>query len=91
MHYRPAGGLSTTQFDGKFADATNWLRQLYPGRVTGSGGNLKVDGVRCTWHHLEDGKTLVPVIQDIHTASKGGLNHTGGWSVIQKELIGFFE
>ncbi|MBK9567062.1 MAG: HNH endonuclease [Saprospiraceae bacterium] len=91
MQYRPAAGLSNTQSDYNFVDATNWLRNLYPGRVTGSGGNLFVDGVRYTWHHLEDGKTLVPVLQSVHTASKGGLNHTGGFSVLQKGLVGFFE
>lgn len=47
----------------------------------------KINDVAHTWHHLEDGKTLVPVLQTVH--SKWA--HTGGWSVIQKQIIGFFE
>ena len=84
--YKPQEGLSTTSSGGSFTKATNWLKENYP-NVSGSGGNFKINGVEYTWHHLEDGETLVPVIKSLHKL----WHHTGGWSVIQKEIIGFFK
>ena len=35
-----------------------------------------------TWHHVEDGKTMMLVPSDIHSA----VRHTGGASLIKKGL-----
>lgn len=76
-------GPSSTLFN---LDEAHWLKQNYPG-VSGTGSDFYINSTKYTWHHLEDGKTLVPVLQSVHSKWK----HTGGWSVIQKGLIGFFE
>jgi len=54
---------------------------------------FKVNGKweKCTWHHAEDGQTLMPVLFDVHNSIAG--KHTGRVSVITNypELIGFFD
>ncbi|MBP9134788.1 MAG: HNH endonuclease [Saprospiraceae bacterium] len=40
-----------------------------------------------TWHHHQDGKTMIPVKQDVHNS----FPHTGGDSAIKKEIKGFFD
>lgn len=47
---------------------------------------FEINGIQYSWHHLEDGKTLVPVVFDIHSKWK----HTGGRSIIDNGLRGFF-
>lgn len=39
---------------------------------------FKVDGKweKCSWHHHEDGQTLIPVLFDVHNSIAG--KHTGG-------------
>jgi hypothetical protein len=69
-------------YDSDFSEARDWLKKQegieaiddYNG--TGSPLNVKIDGKwkKITWHHHEDGSTLVPVFTDVHT----GLPHTGG-------------
>lgn len=53
---------------------------------------LKLKGtngfVKITWHHLEDGKTLVPVKSSIH--SNINAPHTGGFAILKRDLEGFF-
>ena len=46
-----------------------------------------VDGKLYTMHHFQDGKTIVPVLSDLHN----NCAHTGGAAVIRKGLQGFFE
>ncbi len=54
---------------------------------------FKVNGKweKCTWHHHQDGQTLIPVIFEKHNQVTG--KHTGGVSIITKypELIGIFK
>ncbi len=44
-----------------------------------------------TWHHFEDGQTIFPVKTSIHSKNAGGFPHSGGKSIIIKELQGLFE
>jgi len=46
---------------------------------------------KCSWHHHQDGQTLIPVIFEKHNLIAG--KHTGGVSIITKypELIGVFK
>ncbi len=39
-----------------------------------------------TWHHHEDGKTLMLVPKKLNNPSSGGLSHTGGKAVIEHNL-----
>ncbi|MBO5716486.1 MAG: HNH endonuclease [Clostridia bacterium] len=36
-----------------------------------------------TWHHVEDMQTMILVPQDVHTAVRGGVAHSGGASLIR--------
>ncbi len=47
--------------------------------------------VKYTWHHFEDGKTMLPVKSKIHTGNLGGFPHSGGKSIIKNGLKGLFE
>lgn len=48
-----------------------------------------------TWHHHQDGKTLIPVPSNVHHAQPGipgtGFSHTGGEKMLEKGLEGVFE
>jgi A nuclease of the HNH/ENDO VII superfamily with conserved WHH len=44
--------------------------------------------VECTWHHHEDGRTMIPVPSELH--GKSGAPHTGGKSVIGNNIQDFF-
>jgi len=35
-----------------------------------------------TWHHFQDGSTMIPVLSKIHNANLGGFTHSGGNSII---------
>ena len=77
-----------------FTNATNWLKeQSGIKKVEGSGSPVEVelqDGTKgqITWHHHEDGKTLMPVFSNVHTSA---LRHTGGSSIVSNSLVGFFD
>ena len=43
------------------------------------------------WHHHQDGKSLFPVPTKIHNATEGGFSHTGGKTVINRDLEGLFD
>ena len=47
---------------------------------------IKIDGINYTWHHHQDGKTMMLVRTDVHT----GLSHSGGVSIAQNSLEGMF-
>lgn len=44
-----------------------------------------------TWHHFQDGKTIIPVQSNIHTASIGGFKHAGGNSIFLNNIDRIFE
>lgn len=44
------------------------------------------DGIRWSWHHHQDGKTMQLIPRDINTNAK----HIGGATIIQKLGKGFF-
>ena len=46
------------------------------------GNTLSIPGY--TWHHLEDGKTLILIPTDLHNAYR----HTGGASLLREGLKG---
>ncbi|MEM9339888.1 MAG: HNH endonuclease, partial [Bacteroidota bacterium] len=57
---------------------------------SGSPVLIKVDGKfegPFTWHHHQDGKTLMPVKQSVHSS----FSHSGGRAVIDRGLQGLFE
>ena len=81
-YFKEAQGNYTTDF----SEARDWLENQngieaiddYNG--TGSPLNVKIGTwKKITWHHHEDGTTLVPVFTDIHT----GLSHTGGVKTVE--------
>ena len=51
--------------------------------------------VQYTWHHHQDGKTLIPVPSNVHHAQPGipstGFSHTGGDKLLSVGLEGIFE
>ena len=51
---------------------------------SGGGFDIEINGVkkRYTWHHHEDGKTMIPVLQSIHSKTNP---HTGGASLLKIE------
>ena len=55
----------------------------------GSPVSIKVDGKwkNYTWHHYQDGKTMIPVEQAVHNT----FSHSGGKQVIDSGLKGLFE
>ncbi|MCP4459088.1 MAG: hypothetical protein GY816_13855 [Cytophagales bacterium] len=55
----------------------------------GSPVSIKVDGTwkNYTWHHYQDGKTMIPVEQAVHNT----FSHSGGKQVIDSGLKGLFE
>lgn len=81
-------------YDTDFTDAKNWLSQQdgieaiddYNG--LGSPLNVKINGSwkKITWHHHEDGTTLIPVFTEIHT----GLKHVGGVKTVKLGINDFF-
>ncbi|PAC26729.1 hypothetical protein BWI92_25075 [Flectobacillus sp. BAB-3569] len=67
---------------------------------TGSGTGCKIkqvghpnadsDGwVTCTWHHHEDGLTMIPVPSAVHI--RGNAAHIGGRQAINEGIVGFFD
>ncbi|WP_025740915.1 HNH endonuclease signature motif containing protein [Aquimarina pacifica] len=53
--------------------------------------------IKYTWHHHQDGRTLMPVQSRVHSPGEGGFNHSGGEGVLKPlinegiDLRGFFE
>jgi hypothetical protein len=50
--------------------------------------NADGNWIECTWHHHQDGKTLMPVPSSVH--SRANAAHIGGVQVKNDEIIGFF-
>ena len=38
-----------------------------------------------TWHHMEDGKSMLLVRRDVHDCTLGGFAHTGGASIVKNK------
>ena len=38
-----------------------------------------------TWHHMEDGKSMLLVRIDVHDCTLGGFAHTGGASIVKNK------
>lgn len=71
-----------------FVNAANWFVSNNPNATLASGGKgIVVDGQYYSMHHMEDGKTIIPVLGSKH----GEVGHTGGGSIIRNELKGLFE
>lgn len=76
-----------------FTKANNKLESLFPGKAVASGQKIKIDingdgnFVEFTWHHHQDGKTMIPVRTDVHSKTA----HTGGTAIISRQLQGLFE
>ncbi|MES1182141.1 MAG: HNH endonuclease, partial [Flavobacterium sp.] len=76
-----------------FADASSALKAKFKDRVKNiDGGNfeLEVNGEfkKYTWHHHQDGQTLMPVLQEVHMATRP---HTGGAAIIKYDIKELFE
>jgi len=52
--------------------------------------NSNGDWIKYTWHHVEDGRTMIPIPSKIHNATSGGFSHTGGKAIIIRQLQDFF-
>ncbi|MFK7900272.1 MAG: HNH endonuclease, partial [Cyclobacteriaceae bacterium] len=44
-----------------------------------------------TWHHYQDGKTMIPVLSHVHSTGLKGFKHAGGQSLSTKGILGIFE
>ena len=96
----PKGGNLIGNYEVDNLNALNWLKnksglvENIDFKQIGDGKGpilMKIMGKwkKCSWHHHQDGKTLIPVISEIHNT----YNHTGSISIINNfsELIGFFK
>ncbi len=78
-----------------FSTATKWLKNKFKNdpniKIKSKSTNveLTINGQKntYTWHHHEDGKTIMLVVSDAHNQ----VAHTGGASIITKYLKGLFE
>ncbi len=43
-----------------------------------------------TWHHVEEGKTMIPVLSNVHSGPLGGFVHPGGNAIIQGGIKDIF-
>ncbi len=103
---RMSGGIGKINFNSPnlgpnstsdIAAANKWAIEnpMFANRVEQRGTNIAIldeynNWVECIWHHHEDGFNMIPVPIHIHDKKLGGAGHTGGTSVIDKELKGFF-
>ena len=90
-YFKGAKGNYTTDF----SEARDWLKKQ-PGieaiddyNGTGSPLNVKINGKwqKITWHHHENGNTLIPVFTDIHSTS----SHSGGIKTIELGINDLFD
>ena len=88
----PSGALSTDlrpDFNLANQNLINSGKEINVMHSSGSPILIKIDGKwegPFTWHHHQDGKTMIPVKQDVHNS----MSHTGGDSAIKKGFKGFF-
>jgi hypothetical protein len=87
-----ASNLVGNSTNDDFVAANAAMRKKYPGKIRNTnGGNfeMEINGEwkKYTWHHHQDGQTLMPVQFDVHSKT---LPHTGGASIIRNNLQGMF-
>ncbi len=77
-----------------FTKARDWLKKQngieeIKDLRNGSPLLVKINGKwkKITWHHHEDGKTLIPVLSEIHEKTK----HTGGVKTKELNINNLFE
>jgi hypothetical protein len=98
--YQPPNGIKGSSAD--LVDANDWaLRPVENGGGGFNPSNFRRKGTRCevkdkdgnwiecTWHHHQDGKTLIPVPSHVH--SRVNAAHIGGVQVYNEGIIGFFD
>jgi len=81
-------GLTGKNLNSDYALANQRLLELYPNNpdievISLTSSSFKYRGNSYTWHHHEDGKTLMPVLQEVHLLANP---HTGG-----NALLDFFD
>jgi len=87
----PNGFLSGEEND--LIEANNWALAKYGSsnfkKLPNRQCEIKQNGqwIKYTWHHFEDGRNMFPVPHTIHSS----VIHTGGASVIDKNLEDFFD
>ena len=82
-----ADDLVGTNTSTDFTKATNWLKEKFPNKdIIKDNNRIVVDGKTYTWHHHQDGKSLMPVLSDVH----GAFRHSGGNAIIKGDLKGLF-
>lgn len=84
------GGLNKTSKE-DYKNAAKWfLENNKPHATLATGGQgIVVNGQYYAMHHMEDSRTLVPILGTVHNAASGA-SHTGGASVIRNTLQGLF-
>jgi hypothetical protein len=99
--YTPSGGIKGSDSD--LSDANDWaIKSRSEGggglinevnfRRKGTQCEIlndKGNWVLCTWHHHQDGKTLMPVPSNVHNRTYAA--HVGGVRVYAKDIVGFFD
>lgn len=69
-----------------YENAAKWFVDNNPNAQLATGGQgIVVNGEYYTMHHMQDGKTIMPILQSVHNTS-----HTGGASIIRNNLQGVF-
>ncbi|MEM9917957.1 MAG: HNH endonuclease [Bacteroidota bacterium] len=98
--YKPAKLVGDNDGNKDFTPAYQWLKEKFKNdtniKFSGKNGgafDITINNVkrRYTWHHHEDGKSMIPVLQSIHSAANP---HTGGASLIKIDngaYIGLFD
>ena len=79
---------------GDFKAANDWAlsNPALSGKFQAIPGNQRClvkfgdDWIECTWHHVQDGRTMFPVPSDVHNAFR----HTGGKAIIERGLQDIF-
>ncbi|HIO96421.1 MAG TPA: hypothetical protein EYG71_00660 [Leucothrix sp.] len=66
------------------------LAKGIPGFEKGSNGTALINGISYTWHHHQDGKTMILIPSSFHN-NVTGFRHTGGAKIISKGLQGLFD
>ncbi len=91
-HIFKVDDLKGTSID--FSRANSWVISKFgrtklrrvPGSTAIDVKNSKGVWVRHTWHHHEDGKSMILIPSIIHNANQGGFSHTGGKAIINRGL-----
>ncbi len=74
-----------------YEDAAKWFvaNNKPHAELSNGGQGIVVNGEYYSMHHMQDGKTIIPVLRSVHNPSV--TSHTGGASIIRNGLKGVFE